>query len=172
MIFQMKRHFFWGLAAVSAGAFLFSGCSTTESRISEHPELYGSLSTRDQELVARGQIRSGMPESAVWLAWGSPEQKTVGMIRGSNTETWIYLNYSYPYYGYGYGYPYGGFYGGFYGRGIIRAHHGHRYVIFGDPFFDPFYSYIPPRVEYPYKTVTFVNGRVVAFQHLVGPYRY
>jgi hypothetical protein len=45
-------------------------------------------------------------------------------------------------------------------------------VFFGDPFFDPFfYSYIPPSIPYPTKTVTFGNGRVVSFQYLVPPYR-
>jgi hypothetical protein len=73
----------------------------------------------------------------------------------------------YPYYGYG---PRFGFGGGF---GVIRAHHGRRFVFVGDPFYDPFYySYIPPTVSVPYKTVTFSNGRVISFQHLVPPYRY
>ena len=30
---------------------------------------------------------------AVWLAWGTPEQKIPGYGRGSPTETWVYLRY-------------------------------------------------------------------------------
>lgn len=172
----MKRRFFsWALPmGIAAGAFLLFGCSTTESRISEHRDLYASLPARDQQLVAQGRIAPGMSQNAVWLAWGSPEQKVAGFARGHSTESWVYYNYTdaYPYgYGYGrFGYGYPGFYGGV---GVIRAHGGRRFVVFGDPFYDPFYfSAIPPRVQYPYKTVTFVNGRVVAFQHLVAPYRY
>ena len=100
-------------------------------------------------------------------------------MRGRSTETWVYTTTtSYGYGGYG-GYgpywgPYGRFgpygFGGF-GGGIIRGHHGRSFVFFGDPFYDPFfYSYIPT-VTYPYKTVTFSNGRVVSFQYLVAPYR-
>lgn len=178
MIFAMKGRFFsWALTCgMAASALFLFGCSTIESRISEHRDLFNSLSPTDQQLVSQGQIRPGMSQSAVWLAWGSPEEKVTGFMRGHATETWVYYNYTdvYPYnygpYGYG-GYGYGGF--GFGGVGVFRSHHGRRFAVFGDPFYDPFYySAIPPRVQYPAKTVTFVNGRVVAFQHLVPPYRY
>jgi hypothetical protein len=159
-----------------SGALIFTGCATTESRISDHPEIFNSLSPRDQALVRQGQIRSGMSQNAVWLAWGSPEQKAVGDMRGRPTETWIYITYATAPYGYGrpygYGYPYGpGF--GFGGVAVVRTHHhGRGFVFFGDPFYDPFYySYIPPSIPVPYKTVTFSNGRVMSFQYLVPPYR-
>jgi hypothetical protein len=172
----MTRRFLSGglLLAAACGALSLAGCSTTQTRIADHPEIYQSLGVTDQTLVSRGEIRSGMPQNAVWLAWGAPEQKAAGEMRGRPSETWIYQNYTdaYPYgYGYGFGYPYGvggfGFGGGF----AIRSHHGRRFAFVGDPFYDPFfYSYIPPRIPYPYKTVTFVNGRVVSFQYLVPPY--
>ena len=38
-------------------------------------------------------IREGMNMGAVWLAWGSPEQKGYGRMRGRSTETWIYRAY-------------------------------------------------------------------------------
>ena len=137
--------------AIAAGALLLTSCSTIESRISENPEIYRNLSSRDQALVNQGQIRYGMSRNAVWLAWGSPDSKVIGNMRGHSTETWIYVHYAtYPYY------PYYGPYGPGFG-------------FFGDPFYDPFYySLIPPSIPYPYKTVTFSNGRVVSFQYLVG----
>src|SRR5882757_4212304 len=75
--FFMKRQFFTRALTfgLSAAALILAGCSTTESRISEHPDIYQSLSPRDQALVSHGQIRPGMSQNAVWLAWGSPEQK-------------------------------------------------------------------------------------------------
>jgi hypothetical protein len=167
-----------GLAAVG---LCLTSCETLENRISEHQDMFNSLSPRDQALVRQGQIRSGMSTNAVWLAWGSPEQKTVGEMRGHQTETWIYLagttayGYGYGPYGYGYGpwgYGYGGpwGYGGF-GVGVARFHHGGRFAFFGDPFYDPFYySYIPPTIYYPYKTVTFSGGRVMSFQYFVNRY--
>lgn len=175
----MKREFLTRTLtlAFSLTALFLAGCSTTESRITDHPDLFNSLSARDQELVKNGQIRSGMSANAVWLAWGSPEQKTEGEMRGKHTETWIYLNYTtagYGYGGYGYGYPgpYG--YGRFgYGAAIIRTHHHGRFFFYGDPFYDPFYySYIPPTIAYPAKVVTFTSGRVASFQILTTPYRY
>src|SRR5437868_6787530 len=113
------RFFSWALPTVIAVCtVLFVGCSTTESRISEHRDLYASLPPRQQQLVAQGQIAPGMSQNAVWLAWGSPDQKVAGFARGHATETWIYYTYTnaYPYgYGYGgygrFGYGYPGFYG-------------------------------------------------------------
>ena len=161
---------------IASSALIFTGCSTTETRISKHPEIYQTLSRNDQALVSQGQIRAGMSQNAVWLAWGSPDRKIVGNMRGHLSETWIYVNYTTA--PYGYGYPYGPYrygYGfGFTSVGFVGGHHhgGRSFVFFGDPFFDPFYySYIPPSIPYPTKTVTFANGRVVSFQYLVPPYR-
>ncbi len=109
------------LVAAAPVTLLLSGCSTVESRIAEHPDVYHSLSARQQQLVANGQIAPGMPRAAVYLAWGSPDQRVEGAMRREMTETWIYVQYTIP---------------------------------------------------YPYRTVTFANGRVVSFQSLVGPYRY
>jgi hypothetical protein len=172
---MMKSRFqSWALlTTAAAGALFFGGCSTPESRISKNPDLYHSLPARQQQLVAQGQIAPGMGRNAVWLAWGAPEQKVNGYARGNATESWVYFTTTtYPYgYGYGYGgwgYPYWGWGGGV---AVFRTHHGHRFAVFGDPFYDPFfYSYLPPTVSYPYKTVTFVNGRVAEFQHMVGSY--
>ena len=182
MIFRMKRSFFFRAVTfgVAASALTLASCSTTETRISRHPEIYQTLPSRDQALVSQGQIRAGMSQNAVWLAWGSPDRKIVGNMRGRPTETWIYVNYTTA--PYGYGYPYGPYrygygYGfGFTSVGFVGGHHHHHggrsFVFFGDPFFDPFYySYIPPSIPYPTKTVTFENGRVASFQYLVPPYR-
>src|SRR5437773_8491424 len=94
--YMIKRRLFsWALLSVTAaGAFLFTGCSTPESRISEHRDLYASLPARQQQLVAQGQIAPGMSENAVWLAWGSPGQRVNGFARGQSTETWVYFGRS------------------------------------------------------------------------------
>jgi hypothetical protein len=148
----MKRQSLSGALtfAIAAGALLLTSCSTIESRISENPEIYRNLSSRDQALVNQGQIRYGMSRNAVWLAWDSPDSKVIGNMRGHSTETWIYVHYAtYPYY------PY-------------YSPYGPGFGFFGDPFYDPFYyALIPPSIPYPYKTVTFSNGRVVSFQYLV-----
>src|SRR6267378_7421991 len=99
----MKRRFYLGALALglATGALILTSCSTPQTRISDHPDLYQSLSSRDQALVSQGQIRSGLSRSAVWLAWGSPDQRIVGNMTGHSTETWIYIYYAtYPYYPY------------------------------------------------------------------------
>ena len=61
--------------AITAGAMIFGGCATPGGRISQHPEIYQSLSPGDQALVNQGQIRQGMTMDAVWLAWGTARSK-------------------------------------------------------------------------------------------------
>ena len=146
----MKRRFFLRASTLglATGALILTSCSTPQTRISEHPDLYQSLSHRDQALVNQGQIRIGMSRTAVWLAWGSPDRKIVGNMGGGPTETWVYIYYAtYPYY---------------------PAYEPWD-LYFGDPFYDPFcYSYIPPSIPYPGKVVTFANGRVVSFQYVAS----
>jgi hypothetical protein len=145
----MKRRFFVGASALvfATGALILAGCSTPQTRISERPELYQSLSHRDQVLVSQGQIRIGMSRVAVWLAWGSPDRKIVGNMGGGPTETWVYVYYAtYPYY------PF---------EPLDEY--------FGAPLYDPFcYSWFPPSIPYPGKVVTFAHGRVASFQYVTS----
>jgi len=103
----MGRRFYLGASALglAAGVLILTSCSTPQTRISDHPDLYQRLSRGDQALVSQGQVRYGMSRNAVWLAWGSPDQKIVGNMEGHPTETWIYIYYAtypyYPYYGSG-----------------------------------------------------------------------
>ncbi|HJT80824.1 MAG TPA: hypothetical protein VJ719_06475 [Chthoniobacterales bacterium] len=164
------------LAASTGALLILAGCSTVEHRISENPQLFQTLPARDQELVSRGQIRTGMSQDGVWLAWGRADARVAGAMRGQQTETWVYTTTtSVPSYGYGYGgywgRPFGPWAYGLGYNGVIRTRHGHRFAFFGNPYYDPFYYPFFETVSYPYKTVTFANGRVVSFQYLVGPYR-
>jgi len=133
--------------AVAAGALILTSCSTPQTRISDHPDLYQSLSRRDQALVSQEQIRIGMSRTAVWLAWGSPDRKIIGNMGGGTTETWVYTYYaSYPYY------PY---------EPLDEY--------FGAPLYDPFcYSWFPPSIPYPGKLVTFAHGKAVSFQYVTS----
>ena len=81
---------------IAAAALLFTSCGTPGTRISQHPDIYQGLSSQDQALVSQGRIRPGMTMDAVWLAWGTPEQKIPGYGRGRPTETWVYLRYETP----------------------------------------------------------------------------
>jgi hypothetical protein len=147
----MKRRFFLHAStlAVVTGTLILAGCSTPQTRISEHPDLYQSLSRRDQALVSQGQIRIGMSRTAVWLAWGTTDRKIMGNMGGGPTQTWIYTYYAtYPYY------PY----------------YAPWDIYFGAPLYDPFgYSWFPQSIPYPGKIVTFANGRVASFQYVTSP---
>ena len=145
----MKRLFFLRAStlAVFTGMLILTSCSTPQTRISEHPDLYQSLSHRDQALVSQGQIRIGMSRTAVWLAWGTTDQKIIGNMGGGPTETWVYVYYAtYPYY------PF---------EPLDEY--------FGAPLFDPFcYSWFPPSIPYPGKLVTFARGKVVSYQYVTS----
>jgi hypothetical protein len=136
------------MLCIATTAIVFSSCSTPQTRISDHPDIYQSLSHRDQALVTRGQIRIGMSRTAVWLAWGSPDRKIIGNSRSGPTETWLYTYYAtYPFY----------------------PCYGPWDQYFGAPlYYDTCYSCIPPSIPYPGKVVTFANGRVASFQYLAS----
>ncbi len=164
----MKRQMYSGalLACIATGALVLSGCSTVGSRIDSNRAAFDQLSPQQRALVSQGKIDGGMSQQAVFIAWGQPQQKGTGMVRGVPTETWVYTLSTaaygpYPYGRFGYGYGYAGRVG-FYGR-----HGRHRYYgAFVDPFWDPFYHPFPATVSYPVKTVSFQRGRVVAYQYL------
>src|SRR5678815_4702795 len=92
----MRQRFFLRAStlAVATGTLILTSCSTPQTRISENPDLYQSLSNRDQALVSQGQIRIGMSRTAVWLAWGTTDRKIVGNMGGGPTETWLYIYYA------------------------------------------------------------------------------
>jgi hypothetical protein len=145
----MKRRFFVRASTLglATAAIVLTSCSTPETRISDHPDLYQSLSHRDQALATQGQIRIGMSRTAVWLAWGSPDRKILGNMGGGPTETWVYVYYAtYSYYPFA---PLDEY--------------------FGAPLYDPFcYSWFPPSLPYPGKVVTFAHGRVASFQYVTS----
>ena len=163
------------VCAIAAALFVAAGCSTPETRISERPDIYRSLSAADQALVSQGKIREGMSRDAVYLAWGTPNQRGQGRNRGSAVETWIYFNTTagdyYPGGGFGYGYGrFGGGFGGYLGSSLHRHRSGrlHRHVYY-DPFYDPFFWSRNSVVSYPERTVSFQGGRVIAYQFLPAP---
>ena len=145
----MKRRLFLRASTLSVltGMLILTSCSTPQTRISGHPDLYQSLSHRDQALVSQGQIRIGMSRTAVWLAWGTTDQKIIGNMGGGPTETWVYVYYAtYPYY------PF---------EPLDEY--------FGAPLFDPFcYSWFPPSIPYPGKLVNFARGKVVSYQYVTS----
>src|SRR5690348_2099749 len=143
----MKRRFLLRILTLGlvVAALILTSCSTPETRISEHPDLYQSLSHRDQALVTQGQIRAGMARAAAWLAWGSPDRTIIANMRGKPIETWLYTYYASS--------PYCGPWDPYFAAPLNY------------PFCD---SCFPPALAYPGKIVTFARGRVVAYQYLAS----
>ena len=145
----MKRQFFVRASTLglATAAIVLTSCSTPQTRISDHPDLYQTLSHRDQVLVTQGHIRIGMSRTAVWLAWASPDRRIIGDMGGGPTETWVYVYYATcPYY---------------------PLEPLDEY--FGAPLYDPFcYSWFPPSIPYPGKLVTFAHGKVVSYQYVTS----
>jgi hypothetical protein len=49
-----------------------------------------ALTPEYRGLVDQGQIKSGMSEDAVYLAWGRPAEVLKGESGGNSTTTWLY----------------------------------------------------------------------------------
>lgn len=151
------------LASALLAITLMSCASALERRIASNPQIYNSLSTKDQLLVQQGQIREGMTKEAVFLSYGRPDAVSTGKQKGASIEKWIFMA-SQPVYAdnMGWGGGWGGGYGGY------RGYRGRGAGYYGG--WDPYYMNMAPTVMYvPYKaaTVTFRSNRVTEF--LTGP---
>jgi hypothetical protein len=73
-------------------ALLLTGCatSTVESRRKEKLAAYDALPPETKALVDKGQIKVGMNEDAVYIAWGPPAQTTRGENKEGETVIWLY----------------------------------------------------------------------------------
>lgn len=72
---------------------LLAGCATrptVESRRAERAAAYGELSPEHRQLVDAGQIKVGMNEDAIFIAWGQPAQVLPGEDGDGRLTTWLY----------------------------------------------------------------------------------
>ncbi len=130
------------LGCAAVGTLFLAACSTVKTRIAENPPAFYALTPADQTLVGRGGIREGLPRDVVYIAWGNPDAVRRAVTNGTESETWVYYGtQSYPVDSYSY-YPY----------------RSSRYR-----YYRPIYEPIYVTKEYYLKSVTFVRGRVVAW---------
>jgi hypothetical protein len=83
----VKRCLFFLLACL-----LLTGCATSsiESRRRERAAGFAALSPEYQTLVNDGQIRRGMPQDAVYIAWGKPAQILQREDQQGVVTIWLY----------------------------------------------------------------------------------
>lgn len=87
-----RRHIVKNGLFLLLGIWLVTGCatSTIETRRRERAEGYASLSPETKTLVNDGQIRRGMTEDAVYIAWGKPAQILHEEDQRGMVTTWLY----------------------------------------------------------------------------------
>jgi outer membrane protein assembly factor BamE (lipoprotein component of BamABCDE complex) len=87
-LFNVKSY----LAILMAVAVVLTGCksSTVETRRAERPDAYAALQPDQRQLVDQGQIKVGMSEDAVYIAWGKPAQVVTSEDQSGRTTTWLY----------------------------------------------------------------------------------
>ena len=73
-------------------ALLTAGCatSTIETRKQERLAAYRALPTDQRQLVDQGQIKVGMGEDAVYIAWGPPAQALASETAEGREVAWLY----------------------------------------------------------------------------------
>lgn len=75
------------------GCALLTGCATSSTiaaRQQERAASYGALPAETRALVDQGQIRRGMSEDAVYIAWGKPSQILQQEDQRGAITTWLY----------------------------------------------------------------------------------
>jgi hypothetical protein len=79
-------------SALLLTALLAAGCqtSTVESRRAERPSAYEALAPEIRALVDQGQIKVGMNEDAVYIAWGPPSEIVQSETQSGRLTTWLY----------------------------------------------------------------------------------
>jgi hypothetical protein len=76
-----------------AALLLAVGCATqatVETRRTERISAYNALPADERALVDQGQIRAGMGEDAVYIAWGKPAQVLRSGDASGEQTTWLY----------------------------------------------------------------------------------
>jgi hypothetical protein len=87
------RHTIVKLIFLSLSLFLLVGCASTkkfEQRRTERSAAYDTLSPEFKAAVDQGQITAGMPQDAVYIAWGPPAEILRSGSEQGETTRWLY----------------------------------------------------------------------------------
>ncbi|HYC70760.1 MAG TPA: hypothetical protein VEB66_06105 [Opitutaceae bacterium] len=132
--------------SLALGLAVLAGCTTPEARIRRNPELFGSLTTEQQDLIRRGQVAVGFTAEMVRLALGEPDRLATRRDADGTSEVWHYVTYELPT-----------------GSPLYRGWY-HRYYMWRDPLY-PWYLDSDTRRERERFSVVFREGTVTALEH-------
>ena len=75
-------------------ALLLGGCATSQQKLERRKQekysAYSSLTAEQRTLVDQGQIATGLPMDAVYIAWGKPAQVLQQETGQGHATTWLY----------------------------------------------------------------------------------
>jgi len=77
-----------------AAVLLLAGCSTPSTiaaRKQERLAVFNALPPDQQQKIEKGEIKVGMPEEAVYIAWGPPDQILQNETAQGLTKVWVYM---------------------------------------------------------------------------------
>lgn len=123
--------------------FLGTACSTVSTRIKEQPQTFSKLAPAQQDAVKAGKIQNGFDKDAVYLAWGKADDVSTKPVKGRPSEMWTYY--------------------GFRQETIPHYDAIPRYVGYGSFVPELVYSPVYINHQYVWRTVTFQNGKVIAW---------
>lgn len=72
-------------------AVLAAGCSTPDSRIKKHPELFASFPPDIQAHVKAGKVELGYTKDMVFIALGKPDREYTRRTAEGTVEVWSYV---------------------------------------------------------------------------------
>ncbi len=135
----------WGVVAGAlVVSLLLAGCSTVESRIGEHADLFASLDRETRDNLLSGRVELGYSMAMAYIAFGAPSEVHRGKTEKGETVTWVY-QYSYPLYHDGY---------------FFRHGRHHRFPHY---YYDYYYDYYE---VLDYLRLVFVNGLVTSIEEI------
>jgi hypothetical protein len=87
---RLRMRFPAWLAPLGAAAIALAACSTTDSRIRRHQDLFDSYPPEVQRNLRRGAIEIGYTPEMVRMALGEPDRRTQVQDLDGASEIWIY----------------------------------------------------------------------------------